>query len=212
MITTTLNKIKKHFPYCQDTEDGERWLKLLNYLEKKEADDEPLPILIILESNGLDDALYALRAVDGFDREIRLFICWCACQSLNLFEAKYPDDRRIRQAIKTAAMFAEGLANKNDMDTVRAAAMDAARIAAMDAAKAAERYEKDLRDAWCIWDAAWSSIWATQDDMISMLDERNARVISMDAMWDEKDTRDAQEKEFIKLCKLGKEYMPKLGI
>ena len=68
-MKTTLNKIKEHLP-C---EDG--WKKLLTFLNKTEADDEELSLLTILESNGLDDALWALRAVEGFDKEIRLMAC-----------------------------------------------------------------------------------------------------------------------------------------
>lgn len=60
-MQTTLNKIKLHSP-C---EDG--WKKLLNHLNKTEADDEPLELRTILESNGLDDTLWAFRAVDGKD-------------------------------------------------------------------------------------------------------------------------------------------------
>ena len=55
MITTTLNKIREHSP-CADG-----WSKLLKHLNKTEADDEPLPFAVILESNGLDDALWAMR-------------------------------------------------------------------------------------------------------------------------------------------------------
>jgi hypothetical protein len=55
---TTLNSIRKHSP-C---EDG--WKKLLKHLGKTRADDEPVTLLAILESNGLDDALWCLRAID----------------------------------------------------------------------------------------------------------------------------------------------------
>jgi len=54
---TTLNKIRDHGP-C---EDG--WSNLLKYLSKTKADDEPLDLLTILDSNGLDDALWCLRAL-----------------------------------------------------------------------------------------------------------------------------------------------------
>ena len=63
---TTLNKIREHSP-CQ-----EGWTKLLRTLNKKKADDEPVSIVKILDSNGLDDALWCLRAIEGHDREIRI--------------------------------------------------------------------------------------------------------------------------------------------
>ena len=63
MKTTTLNKIKKHRP-CK-----EGWEKLLNHLGKTQADDEPLSFLTILESNGIDDALWCTRAAPEYDIE-----------------------------------------------------------------------------------------------------------------------------------------------
>ena len=52
---TTLNKIRSHSP-CQ-----EGWTTLLKHLNKTSADDEPLSLLTVLDSNGLDDAVWCLR-------------------------------------------------------------------------------------------------------------------------------------------------------
>ena len=52
---TTLNEIRSHHP-CQDG-----WAKLLKYLNKTSADDEPLHLITVLTSNGLDDAIWCLR-------------------------------------------------------------------------------------------------------------------------------------------------------
>lgn len=71
-MITTLNKIKANSP-C-----NEGWTKLLKHLEKTKPDDEPLSITTILESNGIDDALWCLRAVSGYENEIGLFTVWCA--------------------------------------------------------------------------------------------------------------------------------------
>ena len=71
MIYTTLNKIRSHAP-CKDG-----WEKLLQNLGKTQADDEPLSMLTILDSNGLDDALWCLRAFEGIDKEARLFAVAC---------------------------------------------------------------------------------------------------------------------------------------
>ena len=57
MIYTTLNKIRDAHP-CE-----EGWTKLLRHLDKTKADDEPLALLTILESNGLDDALWCVRTL-----------------------------------------------------------------------------------------------------------------------------------------------------
>ena len=101
-IYTTLNEIREHSP-CADG-----WYKLLKSLGKTHADDEPLALEQILDSNGLADALWALRAVKGYDKEIRLFACQCARLVLPIFEGRYPDDARPRKAIKAAEAFALG--------------------------------------------------------------------------------------------------------
>jgi len=56
-INTTLAAIRSYSP-C---EDG--WVKLLKHLGKTTADDEPLAFSTILTSNGVDDALWCLRAL-----------------------------------------------------------------------------------------------------------------------------------------------------
>jgi hypothetical protein len=71
-MRTTLNQIRAHHP-CHDG-----WQKLLRGLNKAAADDEPLWIDQVLDHNGLDDALWCLRSVEGCDREIRLYAVWCA--------------------------------------------------------------------------------------------------------------------------------------
>jgi hypothetical protein len=120
-MKTTLNAIRKHGP-C---EDG--WKKLLRHLGKTQADDEPLSIATILDSNGLDDALWCLRAVEGCDREIRLYAAWCARQVQHLMT-----DPRSLAALDVAERYAQGLATDEELR----AALDAAR-AAGDAARAA---------------------------------------------------------------------------
>jgi hypothetical protein len=71
-MKTTLNQIRVHSP-CRDG-----WEKLLLGLSKTRPDDETLWIDEVLNINGLHDALWCLRAVDGCDREIRLYAVWCA--------------------------------------------------------------------------------------------------------------------------------------
>ena len=158
---TTLRKIRSHSP-CADG-----WAKLLRHLGKTEADDEPLPITMILDSNGLDDALWCLRAVDGHDREIRLYAVWCARQVQHLMT-----DPRSLAALDVAERFANGEASADELDAALAAARDAARDAACYAALAAACYA--ARDAaWAAagdaaWgaarDAAWAAAWAAAGD------------------------------------------------
>ena len=142
-MQTTLNKIKSHSP-C---EDG--WKKLLNHLGKTEADDEVLELRTILESNGLDDTLWAFRAVYGKDKEIRLFAADCADMVLPIYKKEYPDDDRPRKAIQAARDYANGLISTKELAAARAAAWAAAEAAAA-AAGAAEA-------------AAWAAAWAAEE-------------------------------------------------
>lgn len=127
-MKTTLNKIRSHEP-CADG-----WAKLLRHLGKTKADDEPLSIVTILDSNGLDDALWCLRAVEGRDREIRLYAVWCARQVQRLMT-----DPRSIAALDVAERYANGAATDAELTAARDAA---ARTAAWDAAA---------------WDAAWDA-------------------------------------------------------
>ena len=61
MITTTLSALKEHHP-C---ELG--WDKLITYLGPDWPSDRPIPLLTILDNNGLSDTLWAFRAVEGDD-------------------------------------------------------------------------------------------------------------------------------------------------
>ena len=128
-MKTTLNKIRGHEP-CADG-----WQKLLTYLGKTKADDEPLEITTIIDSNGLDDALWCLQAVEGYDREIRMFAVWCARQVQHLLK-----DQRSLDALDVAERFANGQATEDELkDAWNAAwaAAEAARAAARAAAWAA---------------------------------------------------------------------------
>ena len=131
-MKTTLNKIREHSP-CKSG-----WEKLLTYLGKTKADDEPLSLVTILDSNGLDDALWCLRAVEGKDREVRLFAVWCARQVQHLLK-----DKRSLDALDVAERYANGQAT----DAELAAALDAVEVAgawsAADAARAARAAARD---------------------------------------------------------------------
>ena len=127
-MKTTLNAIRAQRP-CADG-----WTKLLAHLGKTKADDEPLSIATILDSNGLDDALWCLRAVSGHDREIRLYAVWCARQVQHLMT-----DPRSLAALDIAERFANGDASDSERDAAWAAAWAAARDAAWAAARGAAR-------------------------------------------------------------------------
>ena len=125
-MNTTLNEIRAHDP-CADG-----WSKLLRHLGKTEADDEPLSLKTILDSNGFDDALWCLRAVPNCDREARLFAVWCARQVQHLMT-----DPRSIVALDVAERHANGDATDAELAAAEAAAWAAARAAAGDAWAAA---------------------------------------------------------------------------
>jgi len=144
MITTTLNRIREHQPCVHG------WTKLLKHLGKTQADDEPLPFSIILESNGFDDALWCCRAEPQYAKEWRLYAVWCGRQVQHLMT-----DQGSRAALDVAERYANGQASDADRDAARDA-WDAARAAARDAAGDAWAAARDAaRDAWAAaWDAA----------------------------------------------------------
>ena len=161
-MKTTLNQIRKHGP-CDSG-----WKKLLRNLGKTAADDEPLSIATILDSNGIDDALWCLRAVDGYQREMRLYAVDCARSVQHLMT-----DKRSIAALDVAERHADGLATDTELAAARAAAGDAAGDAARAAARAAAwaAARDAARDA--AWDAArdaaWDAAWEVQADLLRIV-------------------------------------------
>jgi len=145
-MKTTLNLIR----LCQPCEES--WKTLLTFLNKTEADHEELSIRTILDACGVSDAIWALRAVDGHDKEIRLFACDCAESVLHIFESEYPNDNRPKMVIETARRYANGQATKQELNVDGSAAWNAAWNAAWSAAKDAASSA-----AWSASDAAWSA-------------------------------------------------------
>ena len=133
-MTTTFNKLKK----AEACTSGYRTLaKHLGSVEEYGADKE-INLLTILDSNGLDDALWCLRAtVQDCDKEKRLIACEFAESVLHIFESKRPNDDRPRKAIEAAKKFAAGEISKEDLITERRAAYDAYAAADADDAYAA---------------------------------------------------------------------------
>ena len=163
-MRTTLNEIRKHSP-CKDG-----WQKLLAYLGKTKADDEPLSIATILDSNGLKDALWCLRAVEGRDREIRLYAVWCARQVQHLLK-----DQRSLDALDVAERFANGQATEAELEDAWYAARGAALSAAWAAEWAAARAAA-MAAAWAAWAAASAAAWAAGDEMKKKQEEELRRI------------------------------------
>jgi hypothetical protein len=148
MITTTLNEIRAHSPCANG------WRKLLVGIGKTAADDEPLPLVTVLDINGLGDTLWCLRALPDLSPLWRLYAVWCARRVQHLMT-----DPRSLAALDVAERHARGLATDDELAAAAAAAMAAARAAAWGAAAA--------------WDAAGDAAWGAAA----------ARAAAMAAAW-----------------------------
>ena len=118
MKYTTLNEIRKKHPCTSG------WNTLLKSLDKTQADDEPVSFKYILESNGIQDAVWCLRVL-GY-KEVCLFCADVAELTLPIFEEKYPDDKRPREAIEGVRKFYADEITLDDLGILRKAAAYAA--------------------------------------------------------------------------------------
>jgi hypothetical protein len=140
--TTTLAKIKAAGP-CQD-----RWRYALhNPAVKKIRADTPITVRQIVETVGLNDALWCLRAMPGHDDKWRLFAVSCARRVQHLMT-----DPRSVAALDVAERYALGQATDEELAAARAAASDGSSDAAWAASNA----------AWAASDAAWAAIAAAR--------------------------------------------------
>lgn len=112
MIYTTLKAIKEHSP-C-----AEGWRKLMKHLGKSTVDNEPLPLVEILKSNGLNDAIWCFRAVDH--KNVRLYAIACAREVQHLMT-----DARSLKALDVAEAYVDGKATWEDLEHARSAAASA---------------------------------------------------------------------------------------
>jgi len=180
-MQTTLNKIRAHSP-C-----NEGWEKLLKNLGKTKADDEPLSLLTILDSNGLDDALWCMRAIEGRDKEIRLYAVWCARQVQHLMT-----DARSLAALDVTERYANGEATEEELAEAGAAAWAAARAAAA----------RDAARGSAAWGAARAAAWGAARDVARGAAWDAARAAARDAALDAARAAalDAQEARLREVC------------
>jgi hypothetical protein len=155
MIHTTFNK-------CHDAGAcTEGYRKLAKHLGgvKKYGKDTPIPLSVIIESNGLADALWTLRCTVEPLKEIENilieFACQCAEHVLHFYEDEYPDDKRPRLAIEAARYC---ITDKSP------AAYEAGKEAGRDAWEAAwATGDVATTAAWAAWaagDATWEASWS----------------------------------------------------
>jgi hypothetical protein len=146
MIYTTLERIRVHSPCAGG------WKKLLDHLGKTQADDEPLAMTAILDSNSLSDALWCLRAEPQHASIWRLLAVHYARQVQHQMT-----DPRSLAALDVAERHAHGLATDAELAAARAAAWAAAGAAAGEAARAAAWAAAGAAAGEAAWAAAWAA-------------------------------------------------------
>ena len=151
---TTLNLLKEHAA-CMD-----RYRHLCKALGgvKQYGRNTPISFEQLSKMNGLDDALWALRAVPydqikERDLIARLFAASCAEHVLPIYEQQYPDDKRVRLCIEASRRFAYG--EITDTELAHAG------VAAWAAWGAAARVARVA--AWAAWGAAADAARAAHD-------------------------------------------------
>lgn len=120
LCSTTLNLIRLHNP-CQ-----KGWNQLLVSLNKTHADNDQLTFPEILASNGLDDALWAMRTIPE-TKEMRLLAADIANEVLDVYEKEHCNDDRPRKSIECARNYAYGLTGAEEMIEACENAEDAAK-------------------------------------------------------------------------------------
>ena len=142
MMKTTLRRILIFNPCGQQKGSNEGW-GLFRTNNPAIGMDDKITFRMILESNGINDAIWCLRVLDDkYDKEIRLFACDCAERVVHLCT-----DERSAKAIEVSRRFANGTATKAELKATMASAWDAASDA--DAARAAawaaeKQFQSDL--------------------------------------------------------------------
>ena len=175
-LTTTFNLIRKANA-CAGR------YKFLRYALHAVTDDEPINLLTILETNGLDDAIWALSATaENCDTVARLMAADFAEQVLPIWQ-KYSEDTRPELAIKAARDFANGLITAEQRAAAGAAAGDAAWAAAGAAAWAAARAAAWAAAGDAAGAAAGDAAWAAARAAAWAAAGHAARAAAGDAAW-----------------------------
>ena len=189
MYYTTLKQLRENGA-CSD-----RYDYLVEH-GKIESDDTKVTLKKILKVNGLDDAIWALRAVEHneIERDARLFACACARRVVE----RYPEHKDVLLAtIKVSERYAIGKATEEELESAeRSAVRLAARSDELSAAWLVARSEA-RSTAWSsARSTAWLSAWSTARSSAGSSEGSSAWLSAWLA------ERKQQEKIFIKyFCK-----------
>jgi hypothetical protein len=129
MIYTTLRLCKEKHACTSG------YKKLKKSLGRDHKSTDLIPLTHVIESNGLQDAIWSFRATTAPCREfITEYALWCAEQVLDIYEKRYPSDNRVRECLEGIVKYQNGEISRDDLLTLRRAG---AAYAAADAAYAA---------------------------------------------------------------------------
>ena len=189
MMQTTLRKIRAADLCGMRLEDGlvSGYLNLKLHLGSGHGDDTPIDIATIIDSNGVDYALWCLRAVDGHAREKLLYAYWCARQVPSLM-----GDPSSVTAIDVAERNANGAASNDELAAGAEAAWAALAARAALAALAAT-------------DDSWAALPAKEGARAALAAARDAR----------DDARATQAAELKRICAeiaAGRDPYPAAGV
>ena len=165
MLFTTFKKLHEHHASTEGYQKLARSLGGVNGYGK----DTLIPLDKIIESNGLQDTIWSLRATTESSENLLIeFACRCAEHVLHFYEDKYPDDKRPRRAIETTLVCItdkspEARAAARDARAAGDAAEAAGDAAARDAraaawaARAAARAAAEAAARAAVWAASWAA-------------------------------------------------------
>jgi len=166
-LTTTLNLIRKAGPCgIRPNKDGtlSGYLKLLQHVGDNYDADAEINLLTILESNGVQDTLWCLRAtVQDSKRIAAQLAIEFAAEVLPIFEARYPNDTRVRDCIQGARDYLEGKITLEELLVLRRAAYAAAAYAAYAYAAAAGAAAAAYAAAYAVAADAYAYAYAAAD-------------------------------------------------
>lgn len=161
-MKTTFETIKKFKP-CVDG-----WTKLLAYYKPGTLTEE-VTISEVVKSNGIKDAVWALRCVDD-KKTVMLFCADVAESVLHIFTKAYHGDTRVELCIKAIRDYCNGAITLEELKTAANSANYAAYYAAYSAAYYAANSANYAADSA---NSAYSAYYAANYAADSAIDARN---------------------------------------
>ena len=153
-LTTTFKELRE-WDFCKP-----RYRKLAKSLGGIRAYGRNTPIKLsqILDICGINDCFWALKRAtlnQDYERELRLLACDYSERALQVFESRYPNDHRPRQAFEAARRYARNEIGSRELADAAFAARAAAFYASVLGAPRAV-----VKPVWAV---VWSAVWAASD-------------------------------------------------